>query len=493
MCNFLKKLPHQNHDVILQQEQTRLTFAEVKAYTQVLAQRFILMKGEGVAVSLDNSIAWLVVDFALLQANKVSIPVPHFFTTAQIEHTLEQSKANWLVSDTKLKNRAEFAVLDVHGQAIYLYQIERENTAQYFPKTQKITYTSGSTGAPKGVCLSYENQLVVASSLCEVIGLQRPKHLCLLPLSVLLENIAGVYAPLLSGGMVEVVGLESLGFSGSQLLYPHKLLQKISAAQPNSLILVPELLRCLISAAQQGWQPPSSLRFIAVGGAKVDPELLQQAKQLGLPVFQGYGLSESGSVVALNIGEQDGSVGKLLPHLQARIVAGELQIKGNNFLGYLGGDAMERNSWLKTGDRVSQQGQHFIVEGRLKNVLINSFGRNISPEWPESVLLAYVPLLQCVVVGDGKPFLTALIYTPPELKAAVIDNAIELANQQLPDYAQIKAYVRVIEAFSVNNGMLTANGRPKREAILTNFAQQISMLYTQNHNEVAVLEPAPSI
>ncbi|WP_462156302.1 AMP-binding protein [Pseudoalteromonas piscicida] len=491
MCDFLRKLPHQDCDVILQQGQTCLTFAEVKSYTQSLAERFIVMSGESVAVSLDNSIAWLLVDFALLQANKVSIPVPHFFTTAQVEHTLEQSKADWLISDTKLENSAEFSVLDAYGQAIYVYQTRCESTGAYFPKTQKITYTSGSTGAPKGVCLSFENQLVVASSLCETIALHRPKHLCLLPLPVLLENIAGVYAPLLSGGMVEVTELASLGFSGSQLLYPQKLLQKISEVQPNSLILVPELLRCLISAAQQGWQPPASLRFIAVGGAKVDTELLQQAKQLGLPVFQGYGLSESGSVVALNTGEQDGSVGKLLPHIQARIVADELEIKGNNFLGYLGGEAIAQDAWLKTGDRVSKREQHFVIEGRLKNVLINSFGRNISPEWPESVLLAYVPLLQCVVVGDGKPFLTALIYTPTQLTAAVIDNAIELANQQLPDYAKIKSYVRVNEAFSVGNGMLTANGRPKRDVILANFAQQISALYPQNQYEAA--EPVASV
>ncbi len=100
-------------------------------------------------------------------------------------------------------------------------------------------------------------------------------------------------------------------------------------------------------------------------------------------------------------------------------------------------------------------------------------------------MLAYVPLLQCVVVGDGKPFLTALIYTPTQLTAAVIDNAIELANQQLPDYAKIKRYVRVDEAFSVGNGMLTANGRPKRDVILANFAQQISALYSQNQYEAA--------
>lgn len=66
MCDFLKKLPHQDSDVILQQGQTRLTFAEVKSYTQALAERFIVMSGESVAVSLDNSIAWLLVDFALL-------------------------------------------------------------------------------------------------------------------------------------------------------------------------------------------------------------------------------------------------------------------------------------------------------------------------------------------------------------------------------------------------------------------------------------------
>ena len=152
-------------------------------------------------------------------------------------------------------------------------------------QTQKITFTSGSTGTPKGVCLSLESQLQVATSLYQSIGLEKPNHLCLLPLPVLLENLAGVYAPLLAGGTVNLVPLAELGFSGAQLLEPHKLIAAIERTEPNTLILVPELLTCLVAFAKQGWQAPKSLKFIAVGGAVVSQALIKQARELGLPVY----------------------------------------------------------------------------------------------------------------------------------------------------------------------------------------------------------------
>ena len=121
----------------------------------------------------------------------------------------------------------------------------------------------------------------------------------------MLENLAGVYAPLLAGGTVNLVPLAELGFSGAQLLEPHKLIAAIERTEPNTLILVPELLTCLVAFAKQGWQAPKSLKFIAVGGAVVSQALIKQAREFGLPVYQGYGLSESSSVVSLNTRDDD--------------------------------------------------------------------------------------------------------------------------------------------------------------------------------------------
>lgn len=477
MPKLFSQLPHQSSDILFKAADVSLTFAQAQIACQQLSETLSELPGDSIALKLDNSLPWLLCDLALSATTKVVIPLPTFFTEQQARHAMQQSGASWLLADEEIKGKRVTQTLNVCGGALYLYEIEGSRPVEYFPETQKITFTSGSTGTPKGVCLSWQNQLQVAKSLAQIIALSKPKHLCLLPLAVLLENIAGVYAPLLRGGSVEVVSLSELGFTGSQLTEPNKLLNAIAAAQPNSLIVVPELLRFLCQAAGSGWLPPSSLKFIAVGGAKVVATLLQRAAKLGLPVVQGYGLSEAGSVVALNMARQDGSVGQPLPHIEYRVVDSELYLRGNNFLGYLGDKAITPEQWLATGDRVSETASGLVIEGRVKNLIINSFGRNIAPEWPESVLLSHGEVLQCMVVGEGQPYLSALLFVAASASAANIEQILKSVNATLPDYAHIKRYICLTQPFSLENGMLTANGRIKREAILHHYQGAIAALY----------------
>ncbi len=111
--------------------------------------------------------------------------------------------------------------------------------------TNKITFTSGSTGTPKGVCLSNESQWQVARSIDCAFQQDEVNHLCILPLSTLLENIAGIYAPLLHGGTVQLASASARGFEGSRLVNPQALLKLINDVQPTSIILVPDLLMVL--------------------------------------------------------------------------------------------------------------------------------------------------------------------------------------------------------------------------------------------------------
>ena len=170
--------------------------------------------------------------------------------------------------------------------------------------------------------------------------------------------------------------------------------------------------RCLVAFAKQGWQAPKSLKFIAVGGAVVSQQLIKQARECGLPVYQGYGLSESSSVVSLNTSNDDDieTAGRVLKHIQYKIENGQLYIKGSLFLGYLGQAAQNTDDWYATGDLVTEQEGRLVIQGRLKNQLITSFGRNISAEWPESLLLSHSQVQQAVVIGEGQAFLAALIF-----------------------------------------------------------------------------------
>lgn len=196
---------------------------------------------------------------------------------------------------------------------------------------------------------------------------------------------------------------ESLGFEGVSLTSPERMLQSISEAKPSTLILVPELLQLLVSACSQGWQPPASLLFIAVGGATVPAALIKKARDCRLPVYQGYGLSECVSVNTLNTPAKDNiySAGTALGHNRLVIEDGEIVITGTLFLGYVNMPESFYPTAVYTGDLAVQTDGFFQIAGRKKNVFINSFGRNISPEWIEGELMA-TGLFRLVVL-TGKP------------------------------------------------------------------------------------------
>lgn len=443
---------------------------------------------DAIALAMDNSIEWVAFDLACFQTGICCIPLPAYFSVQQINHILEQSQVGIVVQSHQQQYSAATNIVETPFSGIYLQSLTSTTKLQAPKTTGKITFTSGSTGSPKGVCLSNKQQLTVAQSIVDAVEIDNPVFLSLLPLPTLLENVAGVYGTLLAGGKVILSGETERGFQGSRLVNPENMLSLISLYQPTAVNLVPELLLVLVGACQQGWQPPASLSFIAVGGSKVDAHLLKAAHMFGLPVYQGYGLSECASVVALNTPQNENplSAGKVLPHNQVSIEDGELVITGNTFLGYLG----DPNSWypqnVKTGDIAKltfQSGSDYLfIEGRRKNILINSFGRNISPEWPESILIASGAFRQAFVFGDGKPALIALVSpVKVSLTATELEQVIHSINLQLPDYAQIKHVLTLPAPLTPESGLVTDNFRPRRQAIYQHYEPRINSFYSATH------------
>ena len=434
-----------------------------------------------------NSIDWAMVDLACQQLGHYIVPIPTFFSSSQIDHALNSCQLDALITDDPgviadlAKTRAK-AVGKLRGTDLELILLSGKNRDVMLPQgVGKITFTSGSTGQPKGVCLSHAQLKLQADALRRCVALQSPRHLCLLPLSTLLENVAGIYAPLLAGGEIIIPSQEVLGFAGSTLVDQEKFLATLSATQADTIILVPQLLLLLVTAIETGWKQPDSLKFIAVGGSKVSMQLLNRATALGLPVFEGYGLSECGSVVSLNTvsRHQVGSCGKPLPQLHLSFDAGEVCVGGKTMLGYVNEPASWNPQRIRTGDLGHLDQHGFLhIDGRKKNMLISSFGRNISPEWVESELLANPLLSEAVVVGDARPHCSALLGVPnSQTGDAELQHWIDRVNAKLPDYARVKRWHRLASPLSQQAGLLTENGRPRRLAINAAYATEIESLY----------------
>lgn len=443
------------------------------------------LEGRRIAFLLDNGSAWALLDLAVQLRGSTGIPIPTFFSQAQIEHLLADAAPDLVVTDHPERIISILPVPyrkrhELTGLALTLFYSDRtERTLP--PHTAKITYTSGTTGQPKGVCLSDDAIERVTFSLKEAVAAQpEDRSLALLPLSTLLENIGGLYVPLLIGATACIPKLADIGMLGSSGVQPEKLMQALHIHAPTSIILVPQLLKVLVEATARGFALPDALRFIAVGGAPTSPLLLERAQALGLPVYEGYGLSESASVVSLNrpADNRTGSVGRPLPHVRVRIAAdGEIEVAGNLFSGYLGAADAPGDYW-PTGDLGYQDADGYLfVTGRKKTAYATAFGRNVAPEWVESELTGSGAILQAAVFGAGRPFSVGVIVPHPLTTREQVSEAIAATNRRLPDYARVQAWTVVDEPFSPRNGLTHATGAVNRNAIADHYAKQIEQLY----------------
>lgn len=476
--------------IALQSHSVVLTYAQLQQEIAKLRQEWVLENRHApIAIALSNHPAWVILDIAALGDEIPLVPVPFFFSDTQILHAIIDAGAGIFITDQPERFTlllSDFVVrkstFTVAGKR--LMQLDLQISSKFLPTgTAKITYTSGTTGNPKGVCLSTSAMLEVANSVVKVTSIDGDaQHLCVLPLSTLLENVAGIYAALIAGATTHLLTSEEVGFMGSQLNVS-RLHDALLTTKANTAIFIPELLSALVLAIESGASALPDLQFLAVGGAAVSRSMLLRAKKLALPVYQGYGLSECASVVALNtsFNNQLGSVGKPLNHVEIKLAEDdEILVKGSSFLGYTGDNSAEiKQEWLQTGDIGVIDTHGFLhIKGRKKNIFITSFGRNVSPEWVECSLLNSPYILQACVFGEAKPWNLALIVIKPNTSSHVIHHAIDVINEQLPDYARVSKWVAV-NPFTTTNQQLTLNGRLKRHEIYQAHQQTINNLYKE--------------
>ncbi|RMF86801.1 MAG: long-chain acyl-CoA synthetase, partial [Nitrospirae bacterium] len=156
---------------------------------------------------------------------------------------------------------------------------------------------------------------------------------------------------------------------------------------------------------------------------------------------------------------------------------GEVEVRGHGFLGYLG-DPRPVPAWLPTGDLGRLDAEGFLtLTGRLKSCFITAFGRNIAPEWVERELVLQPPVRQAAVFGEGRPWNAAVLVAPPDTEREALAAAVERANRGLPDYARVYRWVVAEAPFTPENGLLTATGTVRREAVWRRYGPAVDRLY----------------
>ena len=495
MKHFLNRF---NHQLILQPQAIAITDAHQAISYSKLGQEIeklrLHLQQQNInclAIAMINSPAYIAADLATVFDKITSIPVPHFFSASQRMHMFNDAGVDAVIMDQGFdtsgcfsEDQVEFSMaIHIFGKTYTLTKLKVAQTEKCFSTdTLKISYTSGTTGHPKGVLISASQVDRVVHSLSSSLKASpQDRHISILPFSLLLENIAGIYTVLASGGNCIVPQFSEFGLNGSSSLDAEKFLNTLRYYQPTTMITVPAFAQALVAITELTGNVIPSLRYIAVGGAPISASVIIKAQTLGLPLFQGYGLTECSSVVAINSPDQNrtGSVGKPLEHIRIEISEeNEIYISGAVCEGYINHPEEKNPSFWATGDLgyLDNDGYLFVT-GRKRTTYCTAYGRNISPEWIESELVSHPQIDQALIYGEGKPFNLAIIVAHKLLDDTQLDIVIADINKQLPDYAQIACWLRASEPYSCDNRQLSSSGAIQRSQIISDYEAEILEIY----------------
>ncbi len=459
-------------------------------------------RGAHVALFVDNEYRWPEIYLGIAAAAFTAVPVDAKLREREVAHILLDSEAgvvfvssrtysvvrevadqlpmlkHVIVLDGENLIPQENSAVTYHDYAalIATHSDAAEEPTAYFEKAMpvetdiaSIIYTSGTTGRQKGAMLSHGNFCSNVSVILDLINVHNDDNfLLVLPLHHVFAFTGNLLIPLAAGAQISFV--ESLRTVGENVrevsptvligvpLLLDKMYAKIRARLKQnkvaSCMLAVGLRKPVVKGVRQNLG--GRLRLAIVGGAPSDPRMLRGFMRLGVPVLEGYGLTETAPVLTLNPIEapKPGSIGKPLPNVELRIDAsngegiGEIVARGPNIMqGYYNnptatGSAI-RNGWFFTGDMgyIDDDG-YVIITGRRKNLIVNREGKNIYPEEVEAQILSSPYILECIALGYVSPGETGervgLIVVPDQ---AAIDTEARHRKHQLSD-DEIQALLR---------------------------------------------------
>ncbi|MFA7387802.1 MAG: long-chain fatty acid--CoA ligase [Thiohalobacteraceae bacterium] len=531
-----------------------------------------LVSGDRVAVMLRNCREWVMLDQAALGLGLVVVPLYTDDRPENVAYILQNAGARvLLIGDCEHWQRLQ-TVRDQLGFLVRILSVEVIDDASdprlrhidaWLPAAAPallaqdaddealatIVYTSGTTGRPKGVMLSHKNILWNAYAAQQKVDVY-PDDLFLsfLPLSHTFERTVGYYLPMMCGSTIAYnrsipeLGEDLLHIRPTILISVPRIFERVyNKIQAGLAEKSPVARKLFKSAVEVGWRRfeyrqgrgardaamaawpvlnklvaskvigklGGRMRFAVCGGAPLPPAIARLFIGLGLPIVQGYGLTETSPVISGNSLNDNlpASVGTPLIDVGVKVGSGdELLTRGPGvMLGYWDNPAataamIDTDGWLHTGDRVriDEQG-HIFITGRLKEILVLANGEKVPPADMEMAIAMDPWFEQVMVVGDGRPFLSALVVFsverwPLEAERLGVDSGLDEALhdervcaavlervaariREFPGYAQIRRVACYMEPWTIDAGLITPTLKLRRERILEHCRADVERLY----------------
>ncbi|MGK9449724.1 AMP-dependent synthetase/ligase [Acidithiobacillus caldus] len=510
--------------------------------------------GDRVLLMARNAMDWALMDFAILSIGAVTVPVYPNFGQRELHYILgDCAPSCLLLQDDSVYARMAPQDWGIAAERIFLRESgsgahselrswtdlehlgETVSPARFQERLAgverghlaTIVYTSGTTGWPKGVMLNHGNILSNIEGFLSYVPLRAGQRvLSVLPLSHVFERGTSHFGAYLLG--LEVAYAER----------PETLLRDMAAAHPEIVIAVPRVFQLLHQRLRRnlmerrGWtgrllrrglgledgrvlpgqralarrlvvdklrrQLGGKLRYFVSGGAPLEPAIAAFFLDLGLPIVEGYGMTEASPVIAANPLDaiHPGSVGRFLPNLEGRVAEdGEILVRGPSIMmGYWNNpnataEALDAG-WLHTGDIGELDAEGYLhITDRKKDLIVNAGGENIPPQKIEMRLMADPYIEQAVVFGDRLPYLVALVYPQWDLVheklgsesgerdvQRLLRQHIDAALADLPAFEQVRRFALLPEACNEVDGTLTPTLKIRRRRVAERYAELLASL-----------------
>jgi len=531
-------------------------------------------KGDKIATISNNCPEWNFIDFGVLQTGGIHVPIYPTISETDYKYILKHSEVKYVFVASKelyrkidhilpeatnvvdvytfktiegLKHLNELIMLGVENQAPEKLESIRANISP--DEIATIIYTSGTTGNPKGVMLSHSNLLSNVAAVNHIFPVdEHCKAVSYLPLchvyermniytyiylgvsiyyaenmGTIADNIREVQPEILTTvpRLLEKVydkiiakGLKLKGIKKQLFFWAVNLGNRYKAEQNNGLFynLQLALANKLIFSK---WREAlgGKMRVIVSGGAALQPRLSKVFTAAKIPVLEGYGLTETSPVIAVNTlesgGLKFGTVGKVINNVEVKIAdGGEILVKGSNVMkGYfkdqaLTSEAIDKQGWFHTGDvGVIDESGHLQITGRIKEIFKTSMGKYISPALIENRFKESAFIDGIMVIGEHQKFAAALIvpnfdhlrswcrikgikYTSDSEMITHKDiklrfkKEVDLYNGFFGDFEQVKKFELTDHEWTVQSGELTANLKLKRSFIAKKYQEKIDKIYS---------------